>query len=160
MNEVGSGEISIQDAIRLKHDLNNSIKYGGYNAKEIKDLESLSESERDVLNEHLAHINKVWWFFPDWFMGVGFVVAGFFLFFFQNFPARIFCLVALIYCVTQVAWRLGVYFGYSEGYRGGHEDGVHRALNISPDEASEISDRAREMEMDDRLIGKLDQTKN
>jgi hypothetical protein len=160
MSERDSSEISVQDAIRLKHDLNNSIKYGGYNANEIKELERLSEKQRAKLNENISHIKRIWWAFPDWVLAIGFLVAGFSLLYFQSFIARIFCLLAMLYCATQVAYRLGVYFGFAEGFQEGHEEGVHRVLGISPDDSFEISEKATEMEMDEMLIRKLDQGKN
>lgn len=159
MSEGDSSKISVQDAIRLKHDLNNSIKYGGYNAKEIKELERLSEEQRAKLNENLSHIKNNWWLFPDWVMAIGFLVAGCLLFYFQSVFARLFCLIAMTYCATQVAYRLGVYFGFSEGFQEGHEEGVDRVLGISPDDSFEISERATEMEMDDMLIRGLDKGK-
>lgn len=160
MSEGDSGDIGIQDAIRLKHEMNGSIKYGGCYAKEITDLAGLDEGGRDSLNKNLAHIKKVWWVFPDWLMSLGFFVAGAFLFFLQSVPARLVCLLALIYFATQFTYRMGIYFGFTEGFREGHEEGAHRALGISQDEAMEISERATEMEMDDRLIAKLDQGKD
>jgi len=160
MSEDDSSKISVQDAIRLKHDLNKSIKYSGYNAKEIKELERLSEEQRAKLNENLSHIRKAWWVFPDWVMAIGFLVAGFSMFYFESVFARLICLLAMIFCATQVAYRMGVYYGFVRGFQEGHEEGVHRVLGISLDEASEIGERATEMEMDDRLIRKLDQGKD
>ena len=160
MSDGDSSKISVQDAIRLKHEINKSIKYGGYNAKEIQELERLNEKQRAKLGEELAHIKKVWWVFPDWAMVVGFLVAIGSLFYFESVAARLFCVLASIYCATQVAYRLGVYFGFARGFQQGHEEGVHRALGISPEEASEISEKATEMEMDDRLIKKLDERKD
>lgn len=90
-------------------------------------------------------------------MAIGFLVAGYSLFYFESVFARLFCLLAMIYCATQVAYRLGVYYGFVRGFQEGHEEGVHRVLGILPDDASEISERATEMEMDERLIKKLGQ---
>lgn len=157
MSEKDSDKISIQDAIRLKHDLNQSIQHSGYNVREIQELEHLSQEQIGKLDENLSHIKKVWWAFPDWTMAIGFLVASCSLFYFKSDFAHIFSLFALIYCAAQVAYRQGVYYGFARGFQDGHEEGVHRLLSISPDDASEISERATEMEMDERLIQKLEE---
>jgi len=58
-------EITIQDAVRLKHGVKKSIKYGSYDAREIGELERLNEEQRVSLGVELANVKKVWWFFPD-----------------------------------------------------------------------------------------------
>ena len=55
---------------------------------------------------------------------------------------------------------MGVYYGFTRGYQEGQEQGVHRVLGISPEEAHDIGERATEMEMDDGLIKKLDERKD
>ncbi|MEO8142860.1 MAG: hypothetical protein ABI654_01485 [Betaproteobacteria bacterium] len=159
MNE-DSDKITVQDAVRLNHEVNKSIKYGSYNATEIRELERLNEQQRAKLGSELANIKKVWWVFPDWVMVVAAIAATGSLFYFDSLSARIFSALASIYCATQVAYRLGVYYGFARGYQEGQEQGVHRALGISPDEAHEIGEKATEMEMDDRLIKKLDERKD
>jgi len=152
-------KISVQDAVRLKHELNKSIKYGGYNARDIEELGRLNEEQRARLGAELANIRKVWWVFPDWVMVVGLGVTVGSFFYFESLSARIFSALALIYCATQIAYRRGVYYGFARGYQEGQEQGVHRVLGISPEEAHEIGERAIEMEMDDGLIKKLDERK-
>jgi hypothetical protein len=152
-----SDRITVQDAVRLKHEINKSIKYGGYNAREIRELERLNDQQRSRLSAELANIKKVWWFFSDWVMVVGAMAAFGSLFYFDGLTARIFCALVAIYCATQVAYRLGVYYGFARGYQEGQEQGVHRVLGISPDEAQDIHERATEMEMDERLVKKLDE---
>jgi hypothetical protein len=153
-------KISVQDAIRLKHEVNKSIKYGGYNAREIRELEHLNDEQRARLGAELTNIKKVWWFFPDWVMVAGFIAAFGSFFYFDGLTARIVSALAAIYCATQVAYRLGVYYGFARGYQEGQEQGVHRVLGISQDEAQDIHERATEMEMDDKLIKKLDERKD
>ena len=53
-------KITVQDAVRLKHEVNKSIKYGGYNAREIREFERLNEEQRARLSAELANIKKVW----------------------------------------------------------------------------------------------------
>lgn len=91
------------------------------------------------LDENLSHIKKVWWVFPDWAMVVGCFVAGYSLFYFESVFARLFWLLAMIYCATQVAYRLGVYYGFALGFQEGNEVDANRVLGISPDDSSEIS---------------------
>ena len=160
MSEGDSSKISVQDLIRLKHELNKSITHAGYNAKEIRELERLNEAQHTTFREELANIKEVWWVFPDWAMVLGFLVAVGSLFYFESLSARLFCALALIYCATQVAYRLGVYYGFGRGFQQGQAEGVRRVLGISANDASEIHDRAIEMEMDERLIGKLDERKD
>ena len=90
----------------------------------------------------------------------GFLVACGSLFYFRSGTAHLFSVIALIYCATQVAYRQGVYSGFARGFREGHENGVHRLLGISDEDASEIDERATEMEMDDTLIKKFDEHKS
>jgi hypothetical protein len=148
-----STKISVRDLIRLKHEVNKSIQYGGYNAREIQELGRLNEEQRTNLGAELANITKVWWIFPTWAMAVGFLAAvGSFLYF-DGLWGRVLSALVTIYCAMQVAYRLGVGYGFTCGYQEGHEQGVHRVLGISPVEAHDIDERATEMEMDDRLLG-------
>jgi hypothetical protein len=126
----------------------------------MKELGRLNEEQRTRLSAELANIKKIWWVFPDWLMVVGFLVAAGSFFYFDGLPARILSALASIYCATQVAYRLGVYYGFARGYQEGQEQGVHRVLGISPEEAHEIGERATEMEMDDSLVKKLDERKD
>jgi len=48
---------------------------------------------------------------------------------------------------------------YVRGYQSGHEGGVHKALGITGEDASDIRERAVEMEMDEMLIKKMDARK-
>jgi len=160
MSEGDPDKIGIQDAFRLKHEVNKSIKYGGNNALELKDLEDLSDEQRAKLDRYVSLIKKHWWVFPDWVNVIGFIVAGFSLFYFKVPYARLFCLLALIYCASQIAYRKGVYYGYVRGFKEGHGEGVHRALGISPEDASDASERATQMTIDEGIIGQMDERKD
>jgi hypothetical protein len=151
MNE-NSSKISVQDAVNLKHELNKSIKYAGYNAIEIRELGRLNEEQQRRLDTELSNIRKVWWLFPDWAMFTGFLVTLGLLFYFESFLARILFVLASIYCATQIAYRLGVYYGFTRGYQEGQEQGVHRVLGISHEQAHKIGERATDMEIDGGLI--------
>jgi hypothetical protein len=120
----------------------------------------LNEEQRTSLGAELANIKKVWWFCPDWVMVIESIAAIGTLFYFDGLTARVAPALAAIYCATQVAYRLGVYYGFARGYQEGREQGVHRVLGISPDEAQDINERAIEMEMDEGLTRKLDECKD
>lgn len=160
MSEGDSTKISVEDAIRLKQALNMSIRHGGYSAREIEALERLSGEQRMELAESLSHIKKVWWVFPDWFMAIGFLAAVGSLFYFDGAMARLLAVLLMIYCAAQVAYRWGVYYGFVRGFEDGNMEGVHRALGISAHDAAEIHERAREIEVDERVISALDEGKN
>ena len=140
----------------MKHEVNKSIRYGGYNAREIQELGRLNESEQGKLRAELDNIKKVWWVFPDWLMGVAFLVALAALFYLSSPITRIVCGVVSLYCAVQFSYRLGVYYGFMRGYQEGHQLGVHRVLGISDEQAGEINERATEMEIDDKLVKSLD----
>jgi hypothetical protein len=141
MSEEDSDRISVQDAIRRKQDLNKSIN-GGYNAREIEELERLGEEQLATFRKIFSHYKYRLWLLPDWVMAIGFAIAGFSLFYFESLSVRLFCLLAMTYCVTQIAYRLGAYFGFERGFEEGHREGVHRVLGISGADASEIRDKA------------------
>jgi hypothetical protein len=155
--EESSNKISVQNLIRLKHALNESIKYGGYNAKEIRELEEFKEEQHISLLAELANIKKVWWTIPEWVLIAFSLVSAGFLFYFETLSYRVYSLIALIYGVTQVAYRQGVYSGFGRGYREGYVKGIHRVLGISPEEAKEIHKAGIEMEMDEKLVKKFDE---
>ena len=151
-----SDTMSVQDAIRLKHDLNKSIKYLGYDAREIKGLKRVSGEEFKQLYASIPVLREAWWFFSDRTMLIGFLVSGCSLLYFTSDIARLFCIVGMIYFATQVSYRRGVWYGYIQGFTYGHEKGVEKVLGISAVESTELRDRAIEMEMDERLIQGLD----
>ena len=134
MSEEEPDRISVQDAIRRKQ--------GGYTAREIEELEHLGEEELATFRKIFSHFKSRLWLLPDWLVAIGFAIAGFSLFYFESFSARLFCLLAMTYCVTQIAYRLGAYFGFERGFEEGHREGVHRVLGISGAEAVEIGDKA------------------
>jgi hypothetical protein len=159
MADETSGKITVEEAIRLKHDLDQVITYRKYNAKEISEIENLTKEQHSEVNRQLSEIRKSWWFFPDYVWVMGIIVSGFcFLYFYRNY-VRIAAVVVLAYCIGQLAYRSGVLYGYVRGYESGHEEGVHKALGVSAEEAAELSQRAIEMEMDEKLIRKMDERK-
>jgi len=159
MSDETSGKISIEDAIRLKHDLNQNITHGGYSAKQIREMESLTKEQYAEVNRQLAEIKKTWWFFPNYFWAIGILCAGFCILYFSQLLVQVIGLVILLYCTAQFGYRSGVLYGYVRGYEGGHEEGVHKSLGITAEGATDIHDRAIEMEMDEKLIKRMDERK-
>ena len=159
MSDETSGKISIEDAIRLKHKLNQAITYRGYNAKEVHDMENLTKEQYSEVGRQLSEIKKSWWFFPDYVWVIGIIMGGFCSLYFPQYFLRIVGLVALIYCTAQLAYRSGVSYGYVRGYESGHEEGIHKALGVPSEEAADLRQRATEMEMDEMLIKKMDERK-
>jgi hypothetical protein len=157
MSEDNSDKMSIKDAIRLKHELHQDIRYSGYNAKEIQEMENLTKDQYADLKRQLSEIEKSWWFFPDYVWFTGIVVAGFCIWYFPLRIVHLACLIVIGYCIANLAYRAGVSYGYERGYEGGHEEGVHKALGISDDDAHEISEIATEMEIDENIIKKMDE---
>ena len=151
-----SDAMSVQDAIRLKHDLNESIKYLGYDAREIQELKRVTAEQFKLLDESISKLRDAWWFFSDRTMVIGFLVSGCSLLYFASDIARLFCIVGMIYFATQVSYRRGVWYGFIQGFEYGHEKGVEKVLGISAVESTEIHKRATEMAVDERLIQRLD----
>ena len=159
MTDETSGKITIDEAIRLKHNLNQTITHGGYNAKEIHDMEALTKEQYLEVNRQLSEIKKSWWFFPGYVWVIGIILAVFCSLYFSQISIRIAGVVVLAYCIAQLGYRSGLLYGYFRGYESGHEEGIHKALGVSAEEAAELSQRATEMEMDERLIKKMAERK-
>ena len=77
-----------------------------------------------ALSEELTHIKKVWWVLPDWAMVVGTLISAGLFFYFATFAGRLGSVVASLYFATQVAYRLGVYYGFARGFQQGREQFV------------------------------------
>lgn len=159
MSDGGSGKISIEDAIKLKHSLDKSITYGGYNAKEIKEMRDLTKEQYSEVNRQLSEIRKNWWCLPDYVWIIGIIASVVCLFYFQWVFIHMACVVVLAYCVAQLGYRSGVLYGYVRGYESGHVEGVHKSLGISHGIA-DIGQRAIDMELDEMLIKGFDERKN
>ena len=89
-------------------------------------------------------------------MVVGSVAAILLAFWVDGFAERIVSILVACYCVAQVKYRQGVYYGFERGYQEGHLQGVHRVLGISKNESQEINELATQIEADERVIAKLD----
>lgn len=66
--EQASDKVTIEDAIRLKHELNKNISYGrgGLNARELEEMENMSSEQYSDVRKSLSFVKKEWWFFPNY----------------------------------------------------------------------------------------------
>jgi hypothetical protein len=152
-----STKIGIKDAIRLKHTLNETITYGGLNARQVDEIVNLTPDQRAELNRQLSEIRKTWFFPPDYAWYAGILISGCCWLFFRRPIISEIALLFAIYCTGQLCYRAGVQYGYIRGYESGHEGGIHKVLGITSEDAKDIRERAVEMEMDEMVLNKWDE---
>ena len=150
MVDVSLGKIKVEDAIRLKHSLNKTITYRGHNTKEIRDMENLTKEQYSEVSRQLSEIKKSWWFFPDYVSIILVVVSGLCFFYFYQSFVRVAAMFVIAYCVSQLAYRAGVLYGYVRGYESGYEEGIHKALGVGADEAAASPSHERNRDVADR----------
>jgi hypothetical protein len=152
--------VSLEQLVRLKKDVNESITFGnsGLNARQVTELQQMDADQwakvrsdyrewaksMRVLNNLvllvLAGVGIVLWFyFKNW---IG--IAG---------------AVGAVYAVAEVFKRAGHREGYVDGFDAGFEGGFNRALEISDKEALEIHEKATEMKIDDISVAAFDKQK-
>ena len=154
MAEKGLGII---DAIRLKHRINTErITYHGLNAKDVSELASMpTEDYRKILMAY-AKRHKEWTIIPN-FVWYALSIVGVVLVFSSGaWYLKLLGLIFTAYSGLQIGSRIGNYDGFTIGYEWGLTDGVHKTLGIDNKEAADIRERAVEIEMDERLLKKLD----
>jgi hypothetical protein len=152
--------MSVEQLVRLKKELNQSITYGNssLNARQVTELRRIDATQwakirRDyhewakkmrVLNTPTLLAVVVggivlWFYFKNW-IGIAGVVCG-------------------IYAAAEIFKREGHREGYVDGYDAGFECGFNRALGISDKEAIEIHEKATEMKIDDISVAAFDKQK-
>ena len=149
--------ISVPDATRLKHTVNQSITFGrsNLNAVQVEELTKLTA-------EDFARVRKE---YREWnvnmvstialvLLTIGCVVA---YFYFTLTWVRVVAIGLGISAFYTLAKRDGHAEGYIDGYDGGHEAGIHKALGIKPEELSEIHEFATDMRIDGMLIERMDE---
>jgi hypothetical protein len=160
MGKVIAQSMSVEDAIRFKHSLNQDIKYGGKNAKQIKAMQDMNSDSRKQLEHDLAYTHKSWSLFPEWFWVAGLLVGGGCVLY-SSQPYVLFGGFAVIcYCAAQLAYRVGHNSGYIDGFQSGHKNGVNTAFGVTPEDDEEIQKTAIEMELDEGLIKTWDERKS
>jgi len=149
--------ISVPDAIRLKHSLNQSITWGNsnLNALQIEEFTKLTA-------EDYARIRKE---YRQWNANMVSTIALVVL----TLSSVVACMYFSNTWVKSVAIGLAVWFfyilakrdghaeGYVDGYDAGHEAGIHKALGIKPEELAEMHEHATDMKIDGMLIEGMDE---
>lgn len=156
MSATDEKKISIQDAIRLKHAINKKITHRGLDAQQIREMEELSADQYDAIKTGLTYIKKSWWFLPDKLLWILALVSAFIFFYFQDTIYQKMSIGLAIYCIGQLCYREGVYYGFTRGYEDGHVTAVHKALGLTPEDQANLHERAVEMQMDEMLIKRMD----
>jgi len=150
-------KLTVEEAIRLKHDLNQQITYGpGLDARQVRDMETLTPDQQAELNRQIAAIPRSWWAIPNYIWAVAAVVSFASLLYFRQWISQAGALLVLIYSVGHLSYRSGLLSGFAEGYGSGQVAGIRKAFGITPQESEDIRDRAIEMEIDEKTIRHLD----
>jgi hypothetical protein len=151
------GGIRVDDAIRLKHEINKSITYQGFNAKEVEELANMTSEDYRKIRLKYAGQLKEWTIIPD-FVWYALSIVGILLIFWNAvWYLKLVGLVCVGYSALQIGSRVGNPAGFIIGYEWGLSDGVYKALGIDDKEAADIHDRSIEMEMDEKLIKRMDE---
>ena len=118
MSDDNLDKISIEDAIKLKHELDQqNIRSGGYSAKQIEEMGKLTKEQYAELNRQLIEMEKSWWFFPDYVWFIGIVAVSLCMWYFSYWVVHLAGIIVIIYCVANLAYRAGVSYGYERGLR-------------------------------------------
>lgn len=155
------GNISAQDAIRLKHSINENIRYGGFNAREIWEKREVSDDWSKTSEKWCEEGIKAWGYHvrpESYAVPLGLVLAGYWL------PqSRAYLAVAFVVVVMWIARKAGMAAGFkkgfAQGFGGGFGAGVESILGISAAESPDVRERATEMLKDAMLIAKFNAMK-
>jgi hypothetical protein len=154
-----AANMSVEDLVRLKQQLNQSITYGNsnLNARQVTELQSMDAAQwAKVRRDYAEWIKRMrvnalvpiaialmgaamWLYFRNWIGLIGLICA--------------------IYALGELFKREGHREGYIDGYDAGFEGGFNRALGISDKEALEIHEKATEMKIDDMNVAAFDKHK-
>jgi hypothetical protein len=153
--------ISVQDAVRLKHELGKSITWGNSN------LNALGVQQLTKLTaEDYARIRKE---YADWqgylnlisnYVLIGIMLGCVVAYFFAPYIwLRIAVLVIGISCFYSLNKREGQAEGYIYGYEAGYEEGIYKALGIKREELAEMGQMTTDMMIDDMLVQRMNERK-
>ncbi len=148
-----TSEISVREAMKLKHEINKGILYGGMNAKEVKEFKKISADQWKQIWEDYFKCSRFTRVFNTKVLFVFLVLACAAFFYFTGWPKTVAVVVAIL-CIIAIIKREGHREGYMDGYPDGFDEGINKALGIDEEEAADIEERAMEMEIDDRLVSK------
>jgi hypothetical protein len=151
-----AANMTVEQAVRLKQELNQSITYGrsNLNARQVTELQKIDAAQWAKIRLDYAEWIKgvrvnalvpiaialmgvaMWLYFKNWIGIVGVVCA--------------------IYALGELFKREGHREGYIDGYDAGFEGGFNRALGIGEKEVTEIHERDTEMKIDDMSVAAFD----
>jgi len=155
-----AANMSLEQMVRLKKELNQSITYGrsNLNARQVTELQAIDAAQWAKIRRDYAEWIKrmrvnvmvpsaiavvgvsAWLYLRNW---IGFIGA-----------------VCAIYAVGELFKREGHREGYMDGYDAGFEGGFNRALGITDKEAAEIHEKDTEMKIDDMNVAAFDKQKS
>jgi len=152
--------IRIDDAIRLKDEINKSITYQGFNAKEVEELAKMTAEDYRKIRLKYGEQLKEWTIIPN-FIWYALSIVGILLIFWNAlWYLKLLGLASVGYSALQIGSRVGNPEGFIIGYEWGLSDGVYKTLGIDEKEAADVHDRSIEMEMDERLIKGIEERKS
>src|SRR5260370_35698041 len=156
----GATGMSLEQLVRLKKDVNESITFGnsGLNARQVTELQRMDATQWAKVRSDYREWAKSMRVLN---VPVLLAIAGSGIalrFYFKNWIG-IAGAVCAIYAVGEIFKREGHREGYVDGYDAGFEGGFNRALGISDKEALEIHEKATEMKIDDISVAAFDKQK-
>jgi hypothetical protein len=155
----GAANMTVEQAVRLKKELNQSITYGrsNLNARQVTELQKIDAAQwARVRRDYAEWIKRIrvsalvpiaialmgaamWLYFRNWIGLIGLICA--------------------IYALGELFKREGHREGYIDGYDAGFKGGFNRALGISDKESAEIHEKDTEMKIDDMNVAAFDKHK-
>ena len=157
--DAANTDMSVEQLVRLKQELNQSITYGrsNLNARQVTELQKIDAAQwakiRRDYDEWIKHMQTN----PLILFAIA-VAGGGARFYFKHWIGTI-GLVCAILAGGHLFKREGHREGYTDGYDAGFEGGLNRALGINEKEATEIHERATEMKIDDLSVAAFDKQK-
>lgn len=155
------GNLNLKDAIRLKHSINEDIRYCGLNAQEIEEKKEISVEQWAAARKWYAELIKDYGYRLRVYWYIIAIALATFYFLYPRQPWRMWTAVALALLIIYMAAKLGQAQGYREGffvgYENGWEGGINKLLGISQEESHDIHERATEMKIDSGVIAHLDE---
>jgi hypothetical protein len=152
--EPDLSNLTVEQAIRLKHKIAKSITYGpGLNSRQILDLQKLDREKwakvrRDYDEWHKSTKMQL-------FLLAVAIVSAFGAYRYKGWVSIIAFLIAF-YSVGALFKRDGHREGYFEGYEAGYEEGIFHSFGIDDNEATEVHKMAVDMEIDEMVIEGFD----
>jgi hypothetical protein len=154
------GHIRVQDAIRLKHSINQDIRHCGLNAQQIEEKKKITREDWAAVRKWYAELVKMYGYRLRLYWYIVAAALGVFYLTYTVQPWHLYAGIALALVIMWMAAKLGQADGYREGFFAGYENGFEGAINkmlgIDEKESRNIHDRAVEMEIDEGVIASLD----